>query len=263
MTPPSIYGRMGLTPPTPQPKCLFIGPMKGDDTPTRERFETVFEKIVKPAAKDVGMDATNASADGPCMITSKIFTDIRNAHVIVADMTGENTSVGYELAFAHFLAKCTVLLVKGEGKLPFDLRDMNRIKFETEDSSSLKRAAIDLAKHMRDFAEQGWVSASNPIFHAAYAPPEATPVNHYQNALAAIAKPISPPSANVLPSQLVPPTPPSQPPTNARPWGPSYYHSAESASEYPNFEALQKVLGTPGPIKLTDILERFKRGPIK
>jgi hypothetical protein len=165
--------------------CLLIGPMKGEDSPTRERFNTIFEKIVSPAAKELGMEAKDAVADTPGMITSAIFKMIRHAHVIVADMTGENTNVGYELAFAHFLGKCTVPLIKGGGKLPFDIKDMSRIPFDPDDSSSLRSAAIDLQKYIREFAKAGWVSASNPIFHAAYAPPDIPLVEPYQNAFSA------------------------------------------------------------------------------
>jgi hypothetical protein len=168
-------------------KCLLIGPMKGEDTASRIRFGAIFDKIITPATRELGLDAVDAMADGPGMITSAIFKKIRHAHVIVADMTGENTNVGYELAFAHVLAKCTVLLVKGDGKLPFDVRDMNRIKFDPDNPSSLRSAATDLAKHIRHFATTGWVSASNPIFHAAYAPPDAALVEPPQNALAALA----------------------------------------------------------------------------
>jgi hypothetical protein len=145
---------------------------------TRERFEIVYEKIVVPAAAGVGLESSNALSDGPGMITPGIFRQIRHSHVIVADVTGENTCVGYELAFAHLLARCTVVLVKGDGKLPFDLRDMNRIKYDHEDPASVRKAKEELKEHLREFAKIGWTTANNPIFHAAFAPPEAAPIDN-------------------------------------------------------------------------------------
>ena len=69
------------------------------------------------------------------MITSNIFRSIRHSQVVVADMTGDNTCVGYELAFAHSLARCTVLMVREGYKIPFDLKDMNHIKFDPDDAT--------------------------------------------------------------------------------------------------------------------------------
>ncbi len=106
----------GLPTAPPKPKCLYIGPMKGEDSPTRERFNAVYEEIVVPAAKTVGMEPDSALSDGPGMITPGIFRLIRHAQVIVADITGENTCVGYELAFAHSPCCCTVLVITGSGK---------------------------------------------------------------------------------------------------------------------------------------------------
>ncbi len=204
-----------------KPKCLFIGPMKGEDTPTRERFEIVYERIVKAAADAVGMEHDSALSDGPGMITPGIFRQIRHSHVIVADMTGENTCVGYELAFAHTLARCTVLLVKGDGKLPFDLRDMNRIKYDHENAASIRKAKDDLIGHLREFGKTGWASANNPIFHAAFAPPDAASINQYENyfgLLSGFAPPSSPfaknpPSTGLESGDLGSPTPFDEPPS--------------------------------------------------
>ncbi|MGA7412757.1 MAG: hypothetical protein WBW33_19925 [Bryobacteraceae bacterium] len=181
----------------------------------------VYEKIVKAAADAVLMEPDSALSDGPGMITPGIFRQIRHSHVIVADMTGENTCVGYELAFAHTLARCTVLLVRGDGKLPFDLRDMNRIKYDHEDAASIKKAKDDLVAHVREFAKTGWASANNPIFHAAFAPPDAASINQheYLGFLSGIAPQSPEPFAKNLFStclglgDLTSPTPLAEPPS--------------------------------------------------
>jgi hypothetical protein len=165
----ALYSAMGTL--KPKPRCLFIGPMKGPDSATRNRFETLYEDIVQPIATEVGMDAQSALADSTGMITPNIFRSIRHSQVIVADMTGDNTCVGYELAFAHSLARCTVLMIRDNYKIPFDLRDMNHIKFDPDNATSMKDAKEQLKTHLKEFSKMGWVSANNPLFHAAYAPP--------------------------------------------------------------------------------------------
>lgn len=56
--------------------------------------------------------------------------------------------------------------------IPFDLRDMNHIKFDHDDKESMRAAKDQLKDHLRAFSKMGWVSANDPIFRAAYAPPE-------------------------------------------------------------------------------------------
>ena len=48
--------------PKPKARCLFIGPMKGKEDETRDRFEALYEDIVEPAAISVGMDSESALA---------------------------------------------------------------------------------------------------------------------------------------------------------------------------------------------------------
>jgi hypothetical protein len=166
--------------------------MRGDESEARDRYDTLYEKIVMPAATAAGMEALNALADCPGNITTEIFKKIRHAHVVVADITGDNTCVGYELAYAHSLARCTVLLIKGN-KSPFDLKDMNRIKCDHDDPASIRTAKEELINQLGECRKVGWISANNPIFQAAYPLPAAEAINHYQNALSALANLAGPP----------------------------------------------------------------------
>ena len=83
-----------------RPFLYFIGPMRAEGSPTRERFDDVWESIVKPTADKLEMRSRNALAAGPVQIVPGIIRDLLSAHVIVADITGENSSVGYELGIA-------------------------------------------------------------------------------------------------------------------------------------------------------------------
>ncbi len=60
-------------------------------------------------------------------IIEDIWTAIRNAKVIVADCTGRNPNVFYEIGIAHTLGKPVVLLSQNVDDLPFDLRHRRTI----------------------------------------------------------------------------------------------------------------------------------------
>ena len=56
---------------------------------------------------------------------------IRDAHIVVADMTGQNANVYYEVGYAHGIdKKRVVLLAKSAEDLPADLRNLNHIIYD-------------------------------------------------------------------------------------------------------------------------------------
>ena len=62
-------------------------------------------------------------------VMERVFERIRSARLIVADMTGRNPNVFYEVGYAHALRKQTVLLTQSADDIPFDLRGENHIVY--------------------------------------------------------------------------------------------------------------------------------------
>jgi hypothetical protein len=87
--------------------CFVIGPI-GDrlapvGTDERRRYEEaeeLWEYVIAPACEAVGLTAERADKiANPGEITEQIFTLLRDAEVVVADLTGGNPNVMYELVF--------------------------------------------------------------------------------------------------------------------------------------------------------------------
>ena len=61
-------------------------------------------------------------------ITEQVFSQIRDADLVIADVTGGNANVMYELGLRHTLHKATIQI--GEhGQLPFDISAIRTLKF--------------------------------------------------------------------------------------------------------------------------------------
>ena len=58
-----------------------------------------------------------------------IWENILRADLIIADLTGRNPNVFYELGYAHALHKNTVLITQSIDDVPFDLRHRQMIKY--------------------------------------------------------------------------------------------------------------------------------------
>ena len=104
------------------------------------------QDIVRRAIQETGLrvvqysDAIRPGAE----LTSTILDAIRDADLIIADVSRQNPNVLYEIGFAHALRKPTILLVSiesGSG-LPSDLAGLQSI---TYDPANLNRLA-DLVK---------------------------------------------------------------------------------------------------------------------
>jgi hypothetical protein len=55
-------------------------------------------------------------------ILEKIYAQIDNATLVIAEMTGQNANVFYEVGFAHGRGKRVLLLTKSAEDIPFDLK---------------------------------------------------------------------------------------------------------------------------------------------
>lgn len=101
---------------TPKPFVFVLIPF--DKT-----FDDIYKFGIKGAAEDVGAYAEKLDeqifVEG---MLDRIFNQISKADIIVADMTGRNPNVFYEVGYAHALGKITLLLTQDANDIPFDLK---------------------------------------------------------------------------------------------------------------------------------------------
>lgn len=91
--------------------------------PFDPKFDDIYEYGIKGAANDV--DAYAERVDEQYFlegIYDRILNQINKADVIVADMTGQNPNVFYEVGYAHALGKIVLLLTQDSNHIPFDLK---------------------------------------------------------------------------------------------------------------------------------------------
>ena len=81
-------------------------------------------------------------------IIKRIREKIREADLIIADVTGNNPNVLYELGYADALEKTTVILTRNRKTIPFDLNEKPNIQYNPGDTATLKK---ELAKHIRAY----------------------------------------------------------------------------------------------------------------
>ncbi|MER5353117.1 hypothetical protein ABT093_22635 [Kitasatospora sp. NPDC002551] len=150
-TPAGVTGPGGGGPSQPR-TCFVIGPI-GDgladhDTPARQSYDQAmetFEEIIQPACESLGIEPVRAdqiTQSGE--ISEQIFRHLLEAEVVIADLTGANPNVTYELALRHLTGRA-VIHISEHGQLPFDIAAVRTILF--------KRTPNGLAGARRQLAE--------------------------------------------------------------------------------------------------------------
>jgi hypothetical protein len=94
-----------------------------------------YTSIYEPAIKKAGLTPVRADTDifATGKIIDQIWSGLRRAKVLVAELTGRNPNVLYELGLAHALHKPVVLISSNESDVPFDVRHVRVIYYEVSD----------------------------------------------------------------------------------------------------------------------------------
>jgi len=94
-----------------------------------------YSKIYEPAITKAGLKPIRAGNDifGTGKIVDQIWSGITTAKVLVAELTGRNPNVYYELGLAHALKKPVVLICSNELDVPFDLKHIRVIYYDMTD----------------------------------------------------------------------------------------------------------------------------------
>lgn len=103
---------------------FFVSQVGAKDSPERYRADEVHDGIVAPVAKKFGMSVHRADRDPtPGQVTTQIVRALVEARIVVADLTGRNPNVYYELGVAHAFQQPVAVLVDKVSSLSFDTQN--------------------------------------------------------------------------------------------------------------------------------------------
>jgi hypothetical protein len=93
-----------------------------------------FTGIISPAVECMGSKAKKADdIYGTDPIVHDIWQAIWSAKLVIADVTGKNPNVNYELGLCHALGVPTILITQSMDDVPFDYKHLRCIVYNTRD----------------------------------------------------------------------------------------------------------------------------------
>ena len=109
--------------------------------PFEERFELVFDAALRPAALDAGYDLRRVDRESfTGDIVKEITRLVRASVCVLADLSGLNDNVIYEIGLAHGCRRDVIQLSSTHLRdLPFNLRNNKTIHYRHDRLPQLRR----------------------------------------------------------------------------------------------------------------------------
>ncbi|HEX2447707.1 MAG TPA: TRAFs-binding domain-containing protein [Methyloceanibacter sp.] len=118
------------------PLCFVLMPFgkKMDAAGRVTNFDSVYAKVIAPAVERAGLEPIRADEEKiGGTIHKPMFERLMLCHYAVADITGANPNVFYELGIRHAMRPRSTVIVFGEGTvLPFDIALVRGIAYKTD-----------------------------------------------------------------------------------------------------------------------------------
>ncbi|CAA6815189.1 MAG: Unknown protein [uncultured Sulfurovum sp.] len=98
--------------------------------PYGDWFDIYYNEIYAPAINEAGLISKRADdLYRPSSIVHDIWQYTKECQLVLADLTGKNPNVLYELGLAHAIAKPVILIVESMEDIPYDLRALRIIEY--------------------------------------------------------------------------------------------------------------------------------------
>ena len=99
---------------------------------TAEWSERVYKHIIRDHVESLGLQCVRADNKHGPIIMEDIWISINHAAFIVADTTGKNPNVMYELGIAHSLGKPTILITQDTEAITFDHKHLRHYQYRDQ-----------------------------------------------------------------------------------------------------------------------------------
>ncbi len=127
-------------------------------------FDRYYQDIYVPAIKEAGLEPIRADelfSTGSVM--EQIWEQIGKARVLLADLSGKNANVFYELGLAHAAQKPVVFTASTVDDVPFDLRHLRVVLYETRETEWAMKLRKLITEYLRNTLKDPAKSIPHPF----------------------------------------------------------------------------------------------------
>jgi hypothetical protein len=142
--------------------------------PFSDRFDEIYRLVIAPAVEESGLTVLRADELAtPGFIVEQIRTAIQQSRICIADLTGHNANVMYEIGLAHAAGKPLIMLADQGTLLPFDISHQRVILY----GNDLETAKLNVQRALSNVLSEDRLEEAGRLFE----------IGAYRSAIAASA----------------------------------------------------------------------------
>jgi hypothetical protein len=123
-------------------------------------FGKQYEIVIQPAIQAAGLECVRGDEIYTHQsIIQDIWASIRRARLVVAELSGRNPNVMYEVGLAHAIGKPIILLTRNQDDVPFDIKGLRYLFYDTNNPEWGSNLRADLSKAIAKVIESPDIAA--------------------------------------------------------------------------------------------------------
>jgi hypothetical protein len=135
--------------------------------PFGDWFDRYYAEIYVPSIKEAGFEPVRADElFSTGSVVEQIWEQIQKSKVLLADLTGKNANVFYELGLAHAAHKPVVFTAANVEDVPFDLRHLRVIIYDIREPDWAVRLKKSVTEYIRTAGKEPDKSIPHPFREA-------------------------------------------------------------------------------------------------
>ena len=136
--------------PEAEKTCFVIAPIGKPDSEERKRSDEMQEFVYQPVAGEKCGYIVRRADDlaQPGLITTQVIEHLLNDSLVIADLTGRNPNIFYELAIRHAIRKPIVQVIQSAEPLPFDVSQIRTIEVDHHNLRSVAACKLELERQI-------------------------------------------------------------------------------------------------------------------
>lgn len=129
--------------------CFVVTPIGDDNTSIRRHINGIIDEAIIPAIGEEFQVKVAHREYEIGSINNRVIQSIYNSDLVIANLTGLNPNVMFEIAIRYSFGKPAIVIAEKGTKLPFDIVDENTIFYINDPAG-----AAELKENIKNFVEK-------------------------------------------------------------------------------------------------------------